>query len=254
MRERWRRSGLPTRIGSTFHTKARCWRRSGKSSWPGSGSLLPRSISTLSSSSRTMPRFRDALRTFDFVTADGFPIVWACGLAGAPVERTTGADLVVPVARCAAELGVPVSLVGTTQEVLDQAMAELRALAPGLRTGLLHAPRMGFSADTQEASDILARLDALGPNVCFLALGAPKQEMIAARGRGLAPQTGFMCVGAGIDFIAGEQTRASPLVRALNLEWAWRLVQEPRRLFVRYVRCILALPSLLGSALRARYA
>src|SRR6516162_5373901 len=53
--------------------------------------------------------FRKALRKCDFVTADGFPIVWACRLAGTPVKRTTGADLVVPVARCAADLDVPVS-------------------------------------------------------------------------------------------------------------------------------------------------
>jgi exopolysaccharide biosynthesis WecB/TagA/CpsF family protein len=198
--------------------------------------------------------FRDALKKSDIVTADGFPIVWACRVAGIPAERTTGADLVVPVARCAADLGVPVSIVGTTQEVLDQAITRLRALVPGLRTGLLCAPRLGFSADTPEAGEILARLDALGPNICFLALGAPKQELLAARGRGLAPQTGFMCVGAGIDFIAGRQKRASPIVQALNLEWAWRLAREPRRLFMRYFNCILALPSLLTSALRARYA
>jgi exopolysaccharide biosynthesis WecB/TagA/CpsF family protein len=85
-----------------------------------------------------------------------------------------------------------------------------------------------------------------------LALGAPKQEMLAARGRELAPSVGFVSVGAGLDFLAGTQHRAPKWVQAIAMEWLWRLISSPARLVGRYARCFAILPALMRDALALR--
>merc|ERR1712034_123912 len=104
---------------------------------------------------------------------------------------------------------------------------------------------MGYDPDGEAAAADLARLAGDGAGLCFLALGAPKQERLAARGRDLAPRTGFVSVGAGLDFIAGHQRRAPRWVRKLAMEWLWRMASNPRRLAGRYAACALTLPGLV---------
>ena len=88
--------------------------------------------------------------------------------------------------------------------------------------------------------------------MCFLALGAPKQEKFAARALRTLGSVGFVSVGAGLDFIAGAQTRAPRLVRSLALEWLWRLLGDPRRLAPRYATCAAIMPSLALNAVTLR--
>ena len=86
----------------------------------------------------------------------------------------------------------------------------------------------------------------------FLALGSPKQEILAARGRMLVPEIGFASIGAGLDFLAGTQTRAPRIFRKLALEWLWRMLSNPRRLGLRYLHCMAILPGQVLGALRQR--
>jgi UDP-N-acetyl-D-mannosaminuronic acid transferase (WecB/TagA/CpsF family) len=88
--------------------------------------------------------------------------------------------------------------------------------------------------------------------MCFLALGAPKQETLAARGLDLVPGCGFLSIGAGIDFLAGLQRRAPAWVRAIAMEWFWRMASDPRRLAGRYARGFTILPGLVRQALALR--
>jgi len=109
---------------------------------------------------------------------------------------------------------------------------------------------MGFDPLSREAAGVLQRLAQSGARLCFVALGAPKQEILAAMGRDLMPNVGFACIGAGIDFISGAETRAPQVLQTIGLEWLWRLAHAPRRLVGRYARCILVLPSVaVNSAL-----
>ena len=89
-----------------------------------------------------------------------------------------------------------------------------------------------------------------GARLTFLALGAPKQEMFAARCREILPDMGFASVGAGLDFLAQSQRRAPSWMRKLALEWLWRIGSNPRRLAGRYALCAVAMPRLAFSALR----
>lgn len=196
--------------------------------------------------------FLDAYRAHELVVADGRPVVWLSRLAGAPVELMPGSDLVIPLCETAAELNTPVAFVGSSDEALAGARDALTARVPGLKVSYIHAPPYGFDPTGAAADQILADLSQSGARLCFIALGAPKQEIFAARGRTQAPMVGFASIGAGLDFLSGHQVRAPRIMRLLAMEWLWRALQSPRRMVPRYAKCFAILPALMMQALRQR--
>lgn len=198
------------------------------------------------------PSFVRVYAAQDMIVADGRPIVWLSWLAGRPVKLLPGSDMVRPLAKLAADNGATVALVGSTQEALSDAKRILEAETPGLQIDLCHAPALGFDPNGDGAVAVLKELDEAGVQLCFLALGAPKQETLALRGRVLAPRVGFASIGAGLDFLGGHQTRAPRWVRALALEWVWRALSNPVRLIPRYARCLAILPGQIIQARRLR--
>ncbi|MBL9056118.1 MAG: WecB/TagA/CpsF family glycosyltransferase [Rhodobacteraceae bacterium] len=196
--------------------------------------------------------FRRAYAAQDMVVADGNPIVWLSRLAGKPVDLLPGSDLVLPLVRDCAAAGRGLALVGATDAALAAAGARLMAEVPGLNIVLRHAPPMGFDPEGPAAAALLAEVAASQAGLCLIALGAPKQESFAARGRALAPAVGFASIGAGLDFLAGTQVRAPEWVRRLALEWLWRALSSPRRLIPRYAACAAILPGQVLAALRQR--
>ena len=197
---------------------------------------------------RGVPRFRAAYAAQDLVTADGNPIVWMSRLAGRPVELIPGSDAILPLARIAARLGVGVALVGSTAESLSRAKSYLEREVRDLTVVCTLAPPMGFDPDSPEAQALHEQIAASGAGLCFVALGAPKQEIFAASGRRAAPAVGYVSIGAGLDFLAGMQKRAPAWARRLALEWLWRALNSPKRLGLRYLQCLAILP---GQMLRA---
>lgn len=198
---------------------------------------------------RQVPAFLEAYRRQDLVTADGNPVVWLSRIAGRPVSLVAGSDMVQPLAALAAQEAVPVALLGATETTLERAATVLAADNPGLQVAARLAPGHNFDPMGAEATAMIAALRDLGARMTFLALGAPKQEMFAARCRAELPEMGFASIGAGLDFLAGTQHRAPVWVRAIQMEWAWRVLSNPRRLAGRYARCALALPGLMLTAL-----
>ncbi|MEO8243731.1 MAG: WecB/TagA/CpsF family glycosyltransferase [bacterium] len=203
---------------------------------------------------RRLPAFRAAYAAQTHVVADGNPVVWLHKLAGNPVELVPGSELIAPLAALAAGLAVPVALLGSTEETLALAAAHLQKAHPGLTVVARIAPPHGFDPAGPAGEEALRQLAASGARLCFLALGAPKQEILAARGHALLPEVGFVSIGAGLDFIAGTQTRAPLWVRRIAMEWAWRMALNPGRLAGRYRDCALILPGLMLAAWRGRSA
>lgn len=185
----------------------------------------------------------------DFVVADGNPVVWLSRLARQPVDLMPGADLVVPLARLAADENVSVALIGSTSAALEQAASALQSAVPNLTIAVCIAPPMEFDAQGAAAEVLLKQAAQSGAGMAFLALGAPKQELLAARARNVTPKMAMVSIGAGLDFLAGTQHRAPKLLRMLALEWVWRLMQNPTRLTGRYLRCIAIMPRLIGQSL-----
>ncbi len=201
---------------------------------------------------RSSAAFRAAYVAQTMVVADGNPIVWLSRLARRPVELVPGSDMVLPLARLAADAGLPVALVGSSDTALAAAAAAMQTAIPGLQITERIAPAYGFDPGGSDATAILRRLNDAKIGLCFIALGAPKQEIFAALGRTRAPNVGFASVGAGLDFLAGTQTRAPQFVRAIAMEWLWRALSSPRRMIPRYAACAAILPAQIIAALRLR--
>ena len=197
---------------------------------------------------RGSPLFTKAYAAQDLVVADGWPIVALSRLAHREVELMPGSDMVLPLCELAAETGVRIGFVGSTDEALTAARDALCAKVPGLDVAYIHAPPMGFDPENDAAGAILQQLTDKDVALCFLALGAPKQEGFAARGRRDAPSVGFASIGAGLDFLSGRQNRAPLWVRKIGMEWLWRALSSPMRLGPRYAKCLAILP---GQALKA---
>lgn len=186
--------------------------------------------------------FQQAYADHEFVVADGNPIVWMSKLAGNAVELQPGSDLIFPLARLSAEMNMPIALIGSREDSLNRAAIALREAVPGLKIVYQCAPTMGFNPTGAEADSILKAAQSAGARLCFLALGAPKQEVFAAYGRHNAPRLGFASIGAGLDFLSGDQQRAPLWVRKLAMEWLWRMLSNPGRLLGRYMRGFVVLP------------
>lgn len=201
---------------------------------------------------RQHPAFHDAYARHSHVVADGNPIVWLRSVMGQPVELVPGSELVMPLADLARQADVPVALLGATDATLALAAERMQADLPGLRIVARIAPPFGFDPSGAEADRILSEIDASGARLCFLALGAPKQEILAIRGAEKLPRCGFVSIGAGLDFIAGTQQRAPVWVRRIAMEWFWRMATNPVRLTKRYAQCFAILPGLFWSARRVR--
>ncbi len=187
-------------------------------------------------------RFRSAYARARFVTADGEPVARLAARQDRRIQRTTGADLVVPLVKAAARAELPVYLFGTSPDVLADAGAYLSAATNGTLDIVGSAsPPQGFAPESGEADHYLDRIAASGARLCLVALGAPKQELLAARAVERGIEVGFVCIGAALDFLAGSQLRAPPAMQKAGLEWLWRLVTNPRRLAVRYALSALVL-------------
>jgi N-acetylglucosaminyldiphosphoundecaprenol N-acetyl-beta-D-mannosaminyltransferase len=191
------------------------------------------------------PDFRAAYRRARFVTADGFPIVMLSRLLGTRIRRTTGADLVEPICREARKKGLPIFLLGSNDRTLSLTAKRLSERFQGLKVAGHYAPGANFDPYSSEADFAIDSIRASGAKLCFVALGAPRQELFAARCLDELDGTGLLCIGAALDFIAGTQTRAPALTQKVGLEWAWRMWREPRRLGPRYARCLATVPQLV---------
>jgi exopolysaccharide biosynthesis WecB/TagA/CpsF family protein len=180
-------------------------------------------------------RFRDAYSQADVVTADGWPIAALARMQDNSVERATGADLFLPLVSAAAEQRFPIFLFGTSPGVIARVGDDLSLRTEGAIdiAGSL-SPSVSFDPEGPEADAAIEKIRTSKAKICFIALGAPKQEIFASRARQQGLNCCMVCIGAALDFIAGEQTRAPKLLRENGLEWAWRLASNPRRLAKRY--------------------
>jgi exopolysaccharide biosynthesis WecB/TagA/CpsF family protein len=197
---------------------------------------------------RKVATFRAAYRRAELITADGFPIMLACRLQGKHVSRVAGSDLIGPISAEAARCGKSIYLFGSSMQVLLKASRLLNERNTGLTIAGIFAPPQGFDPTSEDAGRCIATIGNSGADLCFVALGAPKQELFADYGKRVLPNVSFVCIGAGLDFIAGAQVRAPPWMQRWGLEWLWRAASDPQRLLYRYLLCMGALPGILARA------
>jgi N-acetylglucosaminyldiphosphoundecaprenol N-acetyl-beta-D-mannosaminyltransferase len=187
------------------------------------------------------------------VVADGQPLVWCARFLKAPLpERVTGIDLVDALCARAAVSDVAVFALGSTEPLLDRALATLRSRHPGLRISGLsgHYPRDAAAAR-------VAAINASGARLLLVGMGSPRQERFIEEHWDALRVAAAVGVGGSFDVISGARVRAPAWLGRLGLEWLIRLAQEPRRLFLRYLSansrfCVLALRELAARARESR--
>jgi len=181
------------------------------------------------------PSFLAVMNDADLVTPDGMPLVWGLSWLGVPsATRVYGPELTPMILSRAAKEGVPVGFVGGTPTVLDRLISNVSAAFPGLQVAYLLSPPFRDTTPDEEAH-IAQQINASGARIVFVGLGCPKQEAWMARQRG-SVQAVMVGVGAAFDFLAGVKPQAPAIVQRWGLEWLFRLVTEPRRLWRRYLR------------------
>ncbi|MEW6447676.1 MAG: WecB/TagA/CpsF family glycosyltransferase [Bacillota bacterium] len=180
------------------------------------------------------PAYREIVNNADLVTPDGMPLVWALRVLGfKQQERVHGARLVLDLCNWAAANEAPVFFYGSTPETLAALRRNLLARFPNLRIAGMYSPPFRPLSPAEDEADV-KRINASGAHIVFVGLGAPKQErwMAAHRGRVNAVMLG---VGAAFDILAGRIKQAPAWMQRSGLEWLYRLLKEPRRLWWRYL-------------------
>lgn len=175
---------------------------------------------------------REVVRGCSLVNADGQAVVWAGRLLGVPVpERVTGIDLMERLLARAAERGWRVYFLGASDDVVRR-VAEIESdRYPGL---VVAGYRSGFWSAAEE-DQVVAAVAAARPTLLFVALPTPAKENFLARNIDRLGASFAMGVGGSFDVVAGVTRRAPHWMQRVGLEWAFRLVQEPRRMFRRYL-------------------
>lgn len=204
---------------------------------------------------RSSAEIRELFATVDLVVADGMPLVWAGELQGSPLpERVAGSSLILSLTAAAADAGASVFLLGGNPGTADAAVAQLAQVSPQLRVAGTLCPPFGFEHDPGWLDHIEQLLDERAPDIVYVGLGCPKQERLIFELRRRFPSTWFISSGVSFSFVAGEISRAPATMQLLGLEWLHRLVQEPRRLYRRYLfHGMPFLAHLLLSAMAVRF-
>lgn len=197
---------------------------------------------------QTNEKLRQSYADASLVLADGTPVVLASRLLGRALpERVAGSDMAPALFKSAARSSAPlrVFLLGAAPGVAERAAANITRRWDNIEIVGTLSPPLGFEKDETENDRILAAVAAVKPDLLVLGLGAPKQELwIHAHAPRLEAKVA-LCVGATIDFLAGEKRRAPRWMRRVGLEWFHRLSSEPGRLAKRYLRDAWVFPQLV---------
>ncbi len=182
------------------------------------------------------PYLRTIYAGCPLVLADGMPLIWASRFLGTPLkEKISGSDFLVNFCPTAAKQGYRIFFLGGKDDAAEISASILRKRHPGLQIVGTSSPPFGFEQDPSANRRVIEEIAAAATDVVFVGLGTPKQEKWIYENRRLYGAPLSFPVGAGFDFLSGKRPRAPEWLRRLGFEWLWRLGQEPRRMFRRYL-------------------
>ena len=189
-----------------------------------------------------------AIRACDIIVADGQSVVWASRLLGQPLpERVTGIDLFLELLALADRKHLAVFLLGGTAAVNGRVVDVVGSQFPGAR---IAGHRDGYFTD----DDAVAReIAGSAPDMLFVAMGSPRKEIFLQRHQALMQVPLTHGVGGSFDILAGVTKRAPARWQSLGMEWAYRLLQEPGRMWKRYLRTNVLFGVMVGRALGAQH-
>lgn len=195
--------------------------------------------------------FRQIYQDAALAVPDGVPLLWAARLLGKPLkERVNGTNLFERLCARAAERGHRVFFLGGPPGVADGAASVLRQRYPGLQVAGTYAPPFGFERDPEENARVVDRIRRAAPDVLFVGFGAPKQEKWIYRHLRALQVPVSLGIGASFEYVAGTTKRAPAWMQSMGLEWFYRVLENPRRYWRRYlVQDLKFVPLVLRQAL-----
>lgn len=181
------------------------------------------------------PTFKSILNAADLVVADGMPLVWLSRLRGRPLERRVyGPELMLELCRQTASSPCRHFLVGGAPGVADRAATLLKDRFPGLMISGTCSPPYQPLTEAQD-EDLVATINGAAPDIVWVGFSTPKQERWMYEHRGRLKAAVLVGVGAAFDIHSGTRRQAPRWMRENGWEWLFRLLQEPRRLWRRYL-------------------
>ncbi len=173
-----------------------------------------------------------ALERKDLLLADGSGLLWSSALLGTPLTyNLNGTDLVPALCKAGASKGLSIYLLGAKPGVAEEAAANLAKAYPGL---VIAGTQDGYFPEEQ-MPQVLEAIREARPHLLLVAMGVPVQEIWIDQYASQLPNIACMGVGGLFDFVAQRVVRAPQHIRDVGMEWLWRLMMEPRRLWKRYI-------------------
>lgn len=172
----------------------------------------------------------------DMVLVDGKPLVWISKWHKHPIkEKISGSDLIPVLCKKAADKGYTIFIIGGKDGIAKKAKSNLEEKLPRINIVGTYAPRFGFEKDETELTHINRMISAAHPDILIVCFGCPKQEKWIYENYQKYNVTISICAGATVDFMAGNMKRAPLWMRDHGFEWFYRFLQEPKRMFKRYL-------------------
>lgn len=180
--------------------------------------------------------FRKIYKHASLVIPDSTPLLWVSKILRKPLkERVTGSDLLPLFCKTVTEKKYKLFFLGAAPGIAKKAAETLIQQNPGLEIIGTYSPYLDFENDEKENRKIVDMIKKCNPDVLFVCLGSPKQEKWSWKHKDEINIPVIICVGAAFDFVGGKVKRAPKWMQKLCLEWFFRLCQEPRRLWKRYL-------------------
>ena len=180
-------------------------------------------------------KLKRAIRSADMILADGMPLVWISRFYRQPLrQRVAGADMVPRICEMAWREQYGLFLLGGREGVPEAAAPNLKKRFPGIKINGVYSPPEGFEENEEELQTIRDKIQDSKAEILIVCFGCPKQENFIYENRKSYGALISVCAGATIDFLAGRVKRCPPWMGRLGLEWLYRFLKEPRRLFKRY--------------------
>ena len=181
------------------------------------------------------PYLKKIVDSADMVLVDGKPLVWISKLYGRPLKaKISVSDLVPILCQKAAEKKHKIFIIGGKEGIAEQAKRRLEYQFPDIQIVGTYAPPFGFEENADELSKINKMISETHPDLLIACFGCPKQEKWIYENIGKYDAKVSICAGATVDFLAGNVKRAPRWMSDHGLEWLFRTIQDPKRLFKRY--------------------
>lgn len=172
----------------------------------------------------------------DLILADGKPLIWISNYYKTPIkEKVSGSDLFPLLCEMAGKKGYKMFFLGAAEGVAARAATNLKKRYSNLEVAGVYSPPFGFEENEEEVEKILQMIIKSNVDILIVGLGAPKQEKFIFKYHDRLNVPISLGLGASLDFEAGNIKRAPKWMQKSGLEWLFRITQDPRRMFKRYI-------------------